>query len=188
MKKFLIIIFTILIGLGLVNKLYNNNPIYEEGALEEYLTYLEENLPTYVPKLLNTSFNEGVFTYPFVQGLGRLQENKNIMELTNGVVIEGKIRDENGILSETVYEFYQIEDVHKWWQPSELAQGETYYVLKTEWENEELNYCTMFISGEANGGLETLVRNIARYLLAYTIMPIYIVHSVAVILWGIISL
>lgn len=192
MKKFLILIFTILIGLGLINKLYNNNPMYEDGALEEYITYLENNLPSYVPKLLENPFNEGVFEYDWAWNNGDrpYQELKEYMELTTGIEIQGKIKDLNDDLSEEIYEFYNVQHTYKVFNPviKKMHAGKTMYILKTEWENPELEECTVFIGGPGQDSLIDLIRQVVRYVLAFTIMPIYIVHSIAVILWGLVSL
>lgn len=192
MKKFLILVFTILIGLGLINKLYNNEPMYENGALEEYITYLEENLPTYVPKLLDNPFNEGVFEYDhaFYNGQQPYQELKSWIELTSGTVVTGKIRDLNENLSEQTYDFYNVTHTYKIFNPmlKKMDARKTLWILKSEWENPELEECTIFTGGPAGDSLINLVRQVVRYILAFTIMPIYIVHSVVIILWGIISL
>lgn len=192
MKKFLILVFTILIGLGLINKLYGNDPMYEDGAIEEYITYLEENLPTYVPKLLENPFNEGVFIYDsaFYNGEQPYQELKAWIKLTTGTVVTGKIRDLNDNLSEQTYDFYSVTHTYKLFDPffKKMNANKNLWVLKSEWEDPAIEECTIFTGGPGEDNLINLVRQVARYILAFTIMPVYIIQCVVIILWGIIQL
>ena len=165
--------------------------MYEDGALEEYITYLEDNLPTYVPKLLDSGFTEGIFDYYYNLAINQypLLETKDYLELRTGTIISGQIRDFfTKEITEEVYDFYEVEITYRWWQTGKIKRGDNVYVLKSEWENPELEEVTIFEGGPGEGDLIDLVRNAIRYFLAFTLTPIYIVHSIAIILWGIIQL